>query len=291
MSATGRGDAMDIGIVTLPTDRSAPIVDLAREIEARGLASLYVGGDHTHIPVSRSTPFPGGGELPDEYTRTLDPIVALSAAAVVTRTIRLGTAIYLTAQRDAIDTAKKIASLDHLAGGRVDFGVGYGWNVEEAEHHGVAWRRRRALVREHALAMKALWVDDVASYRGEHVAFDGSWMRPKPASSPHPRIVLGASPGPRTFASVVEWADGWFPVPFWGHSPDDVTALRNAATEAGRDPASIAVIVDGVLPDPAMLDPWREIGAEAALIPVPSEPLEQLLAPLDAAAALVDRYR
>jgi probable F420-dependent oxidoreductase len=282
---------MDIGIVTLPTDRSARVTELAREIEARGLASLYVGGDHTHVPVRRATPFPGGGDMPDEYTRTVDPIVALTAAAVVTSSIRLGTAVYLTAQRDPIDTAKKVASLDHLAGGRIDFGVGYGWNVEEAEHHGVEWRRRRTAVRDHVLAMKALWTDDEASYRSDHVSFEPSWMRPKPASVPHPRVLLGASPGPRTFASIVEWADGWFPVPFWGHSPDDAARLRAAAADAGRDPASIAIVVDGVLPEPAMLDPWREADADAALVALPSEPLDALLPHLDAAAALVERYR
>jgi probable F420-dependent oxidoreductase len=282
---------MEIGIVTLPTDRSAPVHDLAAAIEARGLASLYVGGDHTHIPVRRTTPFPGGGELPDEYTRTLDPIVALSAAAVSTARIRLGTAVYLTAQRDPIDTAKKVASLDFLSGGRVDFGIGYGWNVEEAADHGVAWPARRAMVREHVLAMKALWTAEAAEYHGETVSFDAAWMRPKPAADPHPRLVLGASPGPRTFGAIVEWGDGWFPVPFWGHQPSDAQRLRKQASEAGRDPAELAIIVDGVLPDPSMLDPWHEAGAEAALVAVPSESLAAVLPALDAAAALVGRYR
>jgi probable F420-dependent oxidoreductase len=282
---------MDIGIVTLATDRSAPIVDLARAIEERGLASLYLGGDHTHIPLSRATPFPGGGELPDEYTRTIDPIVALAAAAVSTDRIRLGTAVYLTAQRDAIDTAKKIASVDHLAGGRVDFGIGYGWNVEEAADHGVEWRSRRALVREQVLAMKALWTQEEASFHGDRITFDASVMRPKPASSPHPRVLLGVSPGPRSFAAIAEWADGWFPVPFWGHTPADADELRKIASDAGRNPDDIAVVVDGVLPDPSMLDPWHAAGAESALVALPSEPLDAVLPVLDTAAALCDRYR
>jgi probable F420-dependent oxidoreductase len=282
---------MDIGIVTLPTDRSALVHELAIAIEARGLGSLYVGGDHTHIPARRSTPFPGGGELPDEYTRTVDPIVALSAAAVTTRRIRLGTAIYLTAQRDPIDTAKKIASLDFLAGGRVDFGIGYGWNVEEAADHGVRWSDRRAIVRDHVLAMKALWTAEQAEYHGEHVSFDASWLGPKPAAKPHPRLILGASPGPRSFTAIVEWGDGWFPVPFWGHQPADVDRLRKQASDAGRDPGELAIIVDGVLPDPSMLDPWQEAGAESALVAVPSEPLAAVLPALDAAAAMTERYR
>jgi probable F420-dependent oxidoreductase len=282
---------LDIGIVTLPTDRSAAVVELAKAIEERGLASLYVGGDHTHIPVNRATPFPGGGDLPDEYTRTVDPIVALTAAAVCTERIRLGTAIYLTAQRDPIDTAKKVASLDFLAGGRVDFGVGYGWNIEEAADHGVTWTSRRALVREQVLAMKALWTQDEASFTGEHVRFGPSLMRPKPTSTPYPRVLVGASPGPRSFAAIAEWGDGWFPVPFWGHSPADAAQLRAVALEHGRDPSDIAIVVDGVLPDPSMLDPWHECGAESALVAVPSEPLDAVLSTLDAAAALVDRYR
>jgi probable F420-dependent oxidoreductase len=282
---------MNIGIVTLPTDRSAPIQDLAVAIEFRGLSSLYVGGDHTHIPVRRATPFPGGGDLPDEYTRTVDPIVALAAAAVSTRRIRLGTAVYLTAQRDPFDTAKKVASLDFLAGGRVDFGIGYGWNVEEAENHGVNWSLRRAVVRDHILAMKALWTMEEAEYQGEHVSFDAAWMRPKPSAHPYPRVILGASPGQRSFDAIVEWGDGWFPVPFWGHSPADADRLRARASDAGRDPSTVAIIVDGVLPDPAMLDPWHEAGAEAALVVAPPEELDAVLPVLDAAAALIDRYR
>jgi probable F420-dependent oxidoreductase len=282
---------MEIGIVTLPTDQSAPIDQLAAAIEVRGLASLYVGGDHTHIPVRRATPFPGGGELPDEYTRTLDPIVALTAAAVNTSRIRLGTAIYLTAQRDPIDTAKKVASLDFLAGGRVDFGIGYGWNVEEAEDHGVSWSSRRGLVREHVLSMKALWTTEAAEYHGDLVSFDAAWMRPKPVAKPHPRVILGVSPGRRSFDAIVEWGDGWFPVPFWGHGPSDATRLRKLASDEGRDPSELAIIVDGVLPDPSMLDPWHEVGAEAALVAVPSESLAAVLPALDAAAAMVERYR
>lgn len=282
---------MDIGIVVLPTDRSAPITHLARAIEERGLASLYVGGDHTHIPAVRTTPFPGADALPDEYTRTLDPIVALTAAATVTECIRLGTCIYLCAQRDAIDTAKQIASLDHLSGGRIDFGVGYGWNVEEAADHGVDWSTRRALVREQILAMRQLWTTDEATFHGDHVAFDRAWMWPKPVSNPHPRVLVGASPGPRSFANIVEWGDGWFPVPFWGHTPADADRLRRMAVDAGRDLKELAIIVDGVLADPAMLDPWHEAGAEGALIPLPSEDLDAVLPLLDGAAALVDRYR
>src|ERR1700692_1837919 len=190
---------MELGSVFPPTDKPAPIDRLAMEIESRGLGSLYVGGDHTHIPAIRSTPFPGGGDIPEEYWRTLAPLVSLTLAASATSRIRLGTCIFLSAQRDAISTAKQVASLDFASGGRIDFGVGYGWNVEEAADHGVAWGQRRAIVREQMLAMKALWTEEEASFKGEFVSFDRAWMWPKPKASPHPRILLGASPGPRSF--------------------------------------------------------------------------------------------
>lgn len=281
---------MDVGIVVIPSDQSAPITDLARAAEERGLQALHVGGDHTHIPVARSTPFPVVGALPEEYKRSVDPIVALAAAAAVTTNLRLGTCIYLSAERDTIDTAKKIASLDHLSGGRVDFGVGYGWNVEEAEHHGVVWKERRSYVREQVLAMKALWTQDEASFSGEHISFAPSWMWPKPAARPHPPVFIGASPGPRMIESMIEWGDGWMPVPFWSHTPDDVVRLRQAVEDGGRDPDTLQIIVNGVMADPAQVDPWHAIGVDAVLVVMPTVPLDQSLPVLDAAAALLDQY-
>jgi probable F420-dependent oxidoreductase len=281
---------MKLGIVALTTDQSVPIDVLAREIESRGLNSLYFGGDHTHVPVSRTSPFPGGGdpEMPEEYKRTYDPLIAATWAAAATSDIRLGTCVFLAAQRDAISTAKQVASVDRLSGGRFDFGVGYGWNVEEAASHGAAWGTRRALVRESVLAMKALWSEEEASYEGDFVTFEPSWMWPKPASSP--RAILGAGPGPRTFAAITEWGDGWFPLPYWGHTPEHVATLRAYAADHGRDPAELAIIVDGVLPEPRYLDPWVEIDAESALVPVPSSGIDEVAPVLDAAAALLERY-
>lgn len=281
---------MDVGIVVIPSDQSAPITELARAAEDRGLHTLHVGGDHTHIPIARTTPFPVAGELPDEYTRSIDPIVALSAAAAVTSRIRLGTCIYLTAQRDTIDTAKKIASLDHLSGGRVEFGVGYGWNVEEAEHHGVVWKQRRSYVREQVLAMKALWTQEEASFAGEHVSFAPSWMWPKPVARPHPPVFIGASPGPKMIEAMTEWGDGWMPVPFWSHTPDDVVRLRQALADGGRDPASLQIMVNGVLADPAQVEPWHAIGVDAVLVVMPTVPLDESLVVLDAAATLLDHF-
>lgn len=280
---------MDIGVVVLPTDTSARLDELAVAAEARGLTHLYVGGDHTHIPAARTTPFPGADELPEDYKHTLDPLVALAAAAARTTAIRLGTCIHLTAQRDPITTAKQVASLDALAPGRIDYGIGYGWNVEEAADHGVEWRSRRRRVHEYVEAMRALWTDDEATFHGEFVSFERAWAWPKPATLP--RVLLGASPGPRTFEAIADWGDGWFPVPFWGHGPGQVTDLRAVAEQRGRDPGQLAVVVDGVMPDPAMIDPWVAVAPEAVLVPIGSVPLADALPQLDAAAALVDRYR
>ena len=282
---------MDIGIVVLPTDTSARIDELAIEAEDRGLTHLYVGGDHTHIPVNRVSPFPGGSDLPEEYKRTYDPLVAITAAAARTSRIRLGTCIHLTAQRDPFTTAKQIASIAAIAPGRIDYGVGYGWNAEEAANHGVEWRTRRSRVREHIGAMRALWTEDEASFSGEYVSFEPVWTWPKP--TPQPRVILGAGPTQRTFDAIAAWADGWFPVPFGGDTPAHAAELHRVAAERGRDPKDVAVIVDGVLTDPAMIDPWAEADTpiEAVLVVVPSLPLGDVLGQLDAAAALIDRYR
>jgi probable F420-dependent oxidoreductase len=277
--------------VTLPTDTSVRADDLAVAAEERGITHLYLGGDHTHIPAARTTPFPGGADLPDEYKHTYDPLIALAAAAARTSRIRLGTCIHLTAQRDPISTAKQLASLDALAPGRIDYGFGYGWNVEEAASHGIEWRSRRARVDEYLRAMRTLWTEEEASFAGEFVSFDRALMWPKPAVPP--RLLLGASPGPRSFGAIVDWADGWFPVPFWGHHPGQAQDLHQLAEQKGRDPNEIAIVVDGVLIDPAMIDPWAEADTtiEAVLVAIPSVGLDQVLPELDATAELIDRYR
>jgi probable F420-dependent oxidoreductase len=281
---------VEIGIVHQPTATSARLDELAAHAEERGLTRLYLSGDHTHIPASRETPYPGGRPLPDGHRRALDPLVALAAAATRTTRIRLGTAVYLLAQRDPISTAKQIATLDVLAPGRIDLGIGYGWNVEEAADHGVAFTTRRRRVAEHVAAMRRLWLDEEATYRGEFVGFERAWMWPKPAPDALPRVLLGASPGPRTFAAIAEWADGWLPVPSWGHGPEDVTRLRVAVADAGRDPSSLTIVVPGERPDRERLDPWAAVGVDAVLLGVPSVPLAEVLPVLDAAAEVAERY-
>lgn len=193
------------------TDRSIGAPELARAAEERGFSSLFLP-EHTHIPTSRGTPWPGGGELPDEYRRSVDPLVALAAAATVTTRIRLGTGICLVAQREPIVTAKAVATLDVVSGGRFTFGIGYGWNREEMEDHGVDPRRRRDVVREKVLAMEALWRDEAASFHGDHVSLDESWSWPKPVQAPRPPVMIGGAAGPTLFAHVAEYADGWIPI-------------------------------------------------------------------------------
>src|SRR5947209_7103024 len=200
---------MLVGAFYFPTDYGIAIDELARALEARGFESLFVC-EHTHIPMSRRTPFPGGGELPKRYFHTHDPFVALSFAAAATRTLKLGTGIALVPQRDPVITAKQVASLDQLSDGRFIFAIGGGWNVEEMENHGARYDTRFRLLRERVLAMKALWTKEQAEFHGEFVNFDRVWLYPKPKQKPHPPIFLGGETD-HTLKRVVEFCDGWFP--------------------------------------------------------------------------------
>ena len=203
---------MKIGLTIHATDRAMSPIDLAREAEARGFHSLYIP-EHTHIPISRRTPAPTGTkELGEEYRRSLDPYIALAAAASVTQTILLGTGISLPAQHDPITLAKEIATLDLVSQGRLVLGVGFGWNEEEMENHGIVFKRRRARVREHMLAMQALWSNEVAEFHGEFVDFEASWQWPKPVQQPRPRVLIGGGAGPKLFDHIAEYADGWMPI-------------------------------------------------------------------------------
>ncbi|MGZ4797591.1 MAG: TIGR03619 family F420-dependent LLM class oxidoreductase, partial [Acidimicrobiia bacterium] len=203
---------MQIGITMFATDQTMDFVALAREAEARGFHSLYVP-EHTHIPTSRRTPPPTGGDaLAEEYKRTLDPLVALAAAAASTERILLGTGICVVAQREPIVTAKAVATLDRISAGRFVFGIGFGWNADEIEDHGIGMADRRAIAREHVLAMRALWRDDIAEFHGEHVDIAPSWSWPKPVRPEGPPVLVGGAAGPKLFAHVAEYADGWIPI-------------------------------------------------------------------------------
>ncbi|MFA1549412.1 LLM class F420-dependent oxidoreductase [Actinomadura chokoriensis] len=267
---------MRLGITMFATDRTMAPHELAAEAERRGFASLYVP-EHTHIPVSRETAPPtGDASLPEEYARTLDPLVSLAAAAVTTERITLGTGILLPAQRDPIVTAKAVATLDRLAGGRVALGVGYGWNAEEGAGHGVPWKRRRAVAREHVLAMRALWTDEEASFKGEFVDFDASWSWPKPSG--RVPVLLGGAPGPTLFAHIAEYGDGWLPVGGAGIR-EALPALRRACEDAGRD--MVPVIPFGTRPTPEKLDYYASLGVGEVVLRVPAGERDAVLPVLD----------
>jgi probable F420-dependent oxidoreductase len=272
---------MEVGVQMFPTDLAIRPDELARETEARGLDALFLP-EHTHIPVSRRTPYPGGGELPDEYRRTFDPFVALAMAAVVSERLVLGTGICLVAQRDPIVLAKEVASLDVLSGGRFVFGIGYGWNHDEIENHGVEPKQRRAIVRERLLAMEAMWTHDEASFSGEHVTLTSSWSWPKPRQRPRPPVFIGGVAGPTLFRHIAEFADGWIPVGGGGMSAG-LADLRAEFERAGRDPATVQVTVIGAEPTPGKLEHLEAQGVGRFLIGLPPAPAATVL-------PLLDRY-
>lgn len=271
---------MHVGVTMFATDRTMPVADLAVAAEERGFHSLYVP-EHTHIPVSRETPPPTGGDVLDEgYTRTLSPWVVLATAAAGTSRIRLGTGVALVAEHDPIALAKDIATLDLVSGGRAVLGVGFGWNREELADHGVDYATRRDVVREHVLTMQALWRDEVASFTGTHVRLSPSWSWPKPVQQPRVRTLLGGAPGPKLFAHIAEWADGWMPIGGAGLSsalPD----LRRALEEAGRDPSALHVVPFGTVPDDGKLDHYRTLGVTEVVLRLPAAPADQVLPVLD----------
>src|ERR671919_708128 len=205
---------MKIGVYVFATDYSMPIAELARALEERGFESLFVP-EHTHIPASRRSPWAGGRELPRHYSHTLDPFVALAAAAAVTTKLRIGTGICLLTEHDPIVTAKAVASLDLISNGRFELGIGAGWNAEEMEHHGTAFATRFRVMEERAKAMKAIWTQDEASYEGEFTRFDPIWSWPKPVQKPHPPILLGGE-SKHTLRRVMDFCDGLFALPSEG---------------------------------------------------------------------------
>jgi probable F420-dependent oxidoreductase len=276
---------MHVGVTMFTTDRSMRPDELAREVEARGFESLFFP-EHTHIPVSRRTPYPMGGELPEEYHRTYDLFVAMTAAASATSTLVVGSGICLVAQRDPIVTAKEVASLDQLSGGRLVFGVGFGWNEDEMEDHGVDPRRRRSIAREKVLAMKALWGEDEAGFEGEHVRVAPSWMWPKPVQRPHPPIFIGGAGGATLFRHVAEYADGWMPIGGSGVR-QSLPELQRAVEDAGRDPASIKVMIFSAAGEPGRLEYYASLGFERTVIGLPSAPAGVVLPLLDRHAELL----
>ncbi|MEW6474995.1 MAG: LLM class F420-dependent oxidoreductase [Actinomycetota bacterium] len=279
---------MDLGIATFPTSYSLGVVDLARAVEERGFESLFVP-EHTHIPVDRRSPWPGNGPLPEEYRQTLDPFVALGAAAAVTDHLRLGTGICLVVERDPITTAKEVATLDLLSGGRFLFGVGAGWNREEMENHGTDPATRFALLRERVLAMQALWTTDEAEFHGHHVDFGPVWQWPKPVQQPHPPVLVAGN-GPGTLARVLEFGDGWIPTPGPGavRISEGAARLRALAEERGRPAPSVTVFAGRA--DEAVLAHYADCGVDRCLLMLPADSPAEALAELDRYRKLADPW-
>jgi probable F420-dependent oxidoreductase len=279
---------MHIGICMFATEYAIRIDELARASEERGFESLWVP-EHTHIPKSRKTPFPGGEPLPKEYFHTLDPFVSLMAAAAATRKLRVGTGICLVIERDPITTAKEVASLDLLSGGRFELGIGAGWNQDEMENHGTIYKARYPILREKTLAMKEIWTKDWAEFHGEFVNFDPIASYPKPVQKPHPPVLIGGE-SRHTLQRVVDFCDGWFPR---GRNPEIILPaladLRARAAKAGRDMKSISVSIFGAKPDAAVLDQYAAAGVTRSIFRVPSEGRDKILPMLDQFATLIRR--
>jgi len=277
---------MKIGVCIFATEYAIRIDELAREAEARKFESLWVP-EHTHIPTSRRSPFAGGQQLPEQYKHTLDPFVALTAAAAATKTLRVGTGICLIIERDTITTAKSVASLDLLSHGRFEFGLGGGWNAEEMEHHGTEFKSRFKRLEEQVRAMKEIWTKDVAEFHGQFVNFDPIWAWPKPEQKPYPPILLGGESG-YTLQRVVDFCDGWYPR---GRAPEKVLEglkdLKARAAQAGRDMKTISVSAFATPPDKAVLDQFASAGVTRSILLLPPEPRDKVLPLLDQYAKLI----
>lgn len=281
---------MKLGTVIFPTDYSIRPDDFARACEERGFESVWFP-EHTHIPTSRKTPYPAGGDLPKEYSHTYDPFVALMAAAAVTKTIKVATGICLVIERDPIVTAKEVASLDALSNGRFLFGIGGGWNVEEMENHGMPFGKRWKLLRERIEAMKEIWTKDEAEYHGELVSFDPIWSWPKPQQKPHPPIILGSA-SKMGIKRVVDYCDGWIPIGLAVRDmPGVIKDLHAQAKAKGRDPQSIEVSLFWAPTDAGELKRYQDMGVARGVLALPSVDKDKALKMLDGMAGLVDQVK
>jgi probable F420-dependent oxidoreductase len=271
---------MKFGVAIFPTDYSISMTELAPAAEQLGFESLWVA-EHSHIPTSRLSAWPGGKELPKQYLHTLDPFIALTAAALASKTLRVATGICLVVQRDPIHTAKQVASLDHLSNGRFIFGVGAGWNREEMEDHGTDFTKRFLLMRERVEAMKAIWTQDEAEYHGQLVNFGPTWCWPKPVQKPHPPVMLGGS-GPNVLKRVVAYADGW--MPNRGADLPRIPELQELARAAGRGPLPVTVYPKA---EAAAIEQAAAAGVERCIWYVPPDGRDQALSALEELATLM----
>lgn len=277
---------MNFGIYIFPTDYSAAPAEIGRAVEERGFESLFFP-EHTHIPASRKTQFPGGGELPREYSHCMDPFVALTAAASVTTTLKVATGICLVIERDPITLAKQVASLDTVSGGRFLFGIGGGWNREEMENHGTDYTRRWKRLRESIEAMKTIWSDEEASYDGEFIRFERIWSWPKPVQSPHPPVIVGGN-GERTLQRVIRYGDEWMPIGMRDNTllQNRIQELREMTAAAGR--GHIPVTVFGLSANAEEIQKVAAAGVERIVFPVRPDGVDEVRGRLDTLAEVIE---
>ena len=274
---------MKFGVSIFPTDYAIGMDELAPAAEQAGFESLWVA-EHSHIPTSRLSPWPGGSELPKQYWHTMDPFIALTVAATASKTLRLGTGICLLVERDPIHTAKEVASVDHVSNGRFIFGVGGGWNREEMADHGTDFSQRWKLLRERVEAMKAIWTQELAEYHGEMVDFGPMLSWPKPAQKPHPPVILGGS-GPKILERVVRYGDGW--MPNRGQVIERVPELQRLAKAAGRDPIPVTAYPR---PSAEDIERYAQAGIERCIYWLPPDGRDAALSKLEELATLVRPY-
>ena len=277
---------MHIGVAMFPTDYSIQPHELAVEAENRGFESMWLP-EHSHIPTSRKSPWPGGGELPKMYYDSYDPFVSLGAAAVVTKTIKLCTGICLVVQRDPIHTAKEVSTIERLSNGRVILGVGGGWNAEEMADHGTVFEGRFKLMRERVLAMKEIWTKSKPKFAGEFVKFDEMMQWPKPVQKPHPPIIVGGG-FPHGAKRAIEYGDGWMPIGGRAADPlDYLPRFRQMTAEAGKDPAALPFTIFGGAMKADALKRAKDAGVDRVVFILPPEGKDKILPLLDQGAALM----
>jgi probable F420-dependent oxidoreductase len=279
---------MEFGASIFFTDYSMTPADLGRALEERGFESLWAA-EHSHIPLSRKSPWGGGGDLPKQYYDVMDPFVTLTAAAAATRTLRVGTGVCLVNQRDPIQLAKLVASIDQVSGGRFLFGVGNGWNQDEMENHGTVFATRHKLVRERIEAMRAIWTQTKPEYHGELVSFDPMMTWPKPVQKPHPPVIVGGA-YPYAARRAVRYGDGWMPLAGrpqqYGDVFDYVPKFREMLTAAGRDPATFPISLFSSVEDADTLRRYRDMGIVRSVVSLPAAKEDVILPILDRWAAL-----
>ena len=278
---------MEFGASIFFTDYSITPAELAVAMEERGFDSVWAA-EHSHIPVPRRTR--ADSELGKRYYDVMDPFVTLTAAACATKRLKLATGICLVIQRDTIQTAKLVASLDQISGGRFLFGIGGGWNQEEIENHGTVFKTRMQKMREQIEAMKAIWTEPKPEYHGELVEFDTMMTWPKPVQKPHPPVILGGA-FPWAARRAVRYGNGWYPNASSGNPEEYLPAFRKMAQEAGRDPASLPVTIGGAPEDPDKLKRFRDLGAVRVNVSLMSETRDEILPRLDKWAGYIRQLR